>query len=44
MPMQYFTPDDFTPSERTLYLIRQLAYNYKVCKNSDNQNIVACLN
>lgn len=27
--MKYFTPEDFNPSERTLNIIRQIAYTYR---------------
>jgi len=30
MPMQIFTHEEMTPSERTLRIIRQIAYTYRV--------------
>lgn len=30
MPMQIFTPEEMTPSEKTLRIIRQIAYTYRV--------------
>ena len=30
MPMQIFTREESTPSERVLKLIRQIAYTYRV--------------
>jgi len=33
MPMQIFTHEETTPSEKTLRLIRQIAYTYRVVKN-----------
>ncbi len=30
--MQYFTHEDLNPSERTLNIIRQVAYSYRVLK------------
>ena len=29
------TPNELKPSEQTLYLIRRIAYSYKVLKNAD---------
>ncbi len=43
MPMKYFTPEDMKPSEQTLNLIRQIAYTYKVFKNSGKPQVY-CLN
>ena len=41
--MQYFTPEEIRPSERTLNLIRQIAYTYRVLKSS-GQPMAYCLN
>lgn len=30
--MEYFTQEDLRPSERTLRIIRQIAYTYRVIK------------
>ena len=30
--MEYFTSEEFTPSETTLHLIRQIAYAYNAIK------------
>ena len=43
VPMKYFTPEDMKPSEQTLNLIRQIAYTYKVFKNSGKPQVY-CLN
>ena len=43
LPMKYFTPEDMKPSEQTLNLIRQIAYTYKVFKNSGKPQVY-CLN
>ena len=32
MPMQIFTYEEMTPSERTIRLIKQIAYTYRVAK------------
>lgn len=29
-PMKYFTPSEMNPSEKTLRIIRQIAYTYRV--------------
>lgn len=41
--MQYFTPEEVKPSERTLSLIRQIAYSYRVV-NMNGKDEVYCLN
>lgn len=33
MPMQIFTREETTPSEKVLKLIRQIAYTYRVVNN-----------
>ena len=43
LPMQYFTPDEIRPSERTLNIIRQIAYTYRVMK-SNGKPMAFCLN
>ena len=35
MPMANFTPNELKPSEKTLRLILQIAYSYKVLKKAD---------
>ena len=35
VPMTHFTPNELKPSEKTLCLIRQIAYSYKVFENTD---------
>ena len=35
LPMTHFTPNELKPSEKTLRLIRQIAYSYQVLKNAD---------
>ena len=42
--MQYFTHEDLNPSERTLSLIRQIAYTYRVAKTAGAKGNVYCLN
>lgn len=42
-PMKYFTSEETSPSEKTLKLIRQLAYTYRVIK-MNGKNEVYCLN
>ncbi len=39
MPMQIFTHEEMTPSERTIRLIKQIAYTYRVA-----QQQAYCLN
>lgn len=43
MPMPYFTPEELTPSEKTLLLIRQIAYTYRTI-NINGEQDVFCLN
>ncbi len=43
MPMKYFTQDEKKPSCKTLNLIRQIAYTYRVVK-MNGQNEAYCLN
>lgn len=43
MPMKYFTPEELEPSEKTLNIIKQIAYTYRVIK-SNGQNEIFCLN
>ena len=43
-PMQYFTQEDMNPSERTLHIIRQIAYTYRPHHYADGQNVNMCLN
>ena len=43
LPMNIFTPEEIKPSEKTLAIIRQLAYTYRVIKiNGRKQSF--CLN
>jgi hypothetical protein len=41
--MKHFTPDELRPSDKTLNLIRQIAYTYRVMK-LNGQNEGYCLN
>lgn len=41
--MPYFTPEDLKPSEKTLNIIRQIAYTYRVFKMNGQSNVY-CLN
>jgi hypothetical protein len=41
--MTYFTSEESRPSEKTLNLIRQIAYTYRVMK-LNGHNEVYCLN
>lgn len=40
--MQYFTQEDLKPSEKTLQLIRQVAYSYQLLRNGNPKDY--CLN
>ena len=45
MPMKHFTPEDIKPSEKTLNIIRQIAYTYRVAKGPGSSRGAAyCLN
>lgn len=33
MPMKIFTQEEMTPSEKTLNIIKQIAYSYRYIKN-----------
>ena len=41
--MKYFTPEELKPSERTLNIIRQVAYTYRVLKMNGKMQSY-CLN
>jgi hypothetical protein len=41
--MKYFNPEEQNPSEKTLDLIRQIAYTYRVM-NFNGRNVGYCLN
>lgn len=41
--MKHFTPDDCKPSIKTLNIIRQIAYTYRLIK-MNGKNEVYCLN
>lgn len=41
--MKIFTPEEMKPSEKTLALIRQIAYTYRVIK-LNGRNETFCLN
>lgn len=43
MPMKYFTQEEKSPSYKTLNLIRQIAYTYRVVK-MNGQTEAYCLN
>ena len=42
-PMKYFTPEELTPSEKTLNMIRQIAHCYKSIQ-VNGQRYTICLN
>lgn len=41
--MKYFTPEDSEPSERTLSIIRQIAYTYRAIQGKDRA-LPLCMN
>ena len=41
--MMHFTLEEFTPSEKTLSLIRHIAYNYRVHRTT-GEALYSCLN
>ena len=41
--MKHFTPEDTNPSSKTLNIIRQIAYTYRIIK-MNGKNEVYCLN
>lgn len=43
-PMKYFTQDALNPNERTLELIKKIAYTYRVIKMADGSTASFCLN
>ncbi len=42
--MKYFTQEKLNPSERTLEIIKQIAYTYRVMKLADGTQMPYCLN
>ena len=42
--MAYFTQKSLNPSERTIDIIKQIAYTYRVIKMADGTSIPFCLN
>lgn len=43
--MKYFTQEGFNPSEKTILLIKQIAYAYNVVKKKDTDDAIAlCFN
>ena len=42
--MKYFTPETLNPSEKTLEIIKQIAYTYRVIKMADGTTVPYCLN
>lgn len=42
--MNYFTSDNLQPSEKTLNIIRQIAYTYRVIKLGNGKVSGCCLN
>ena len=42
--MNYFTPDVFRPSEKTLRLIKEFAHTYRVARMAHNTCVSYCLN
>lgn len=41
--MNHFTQEELKPSEKTLNIIRQIAYTYRVIKNNGHKE-VCCVN
>jgi len=41
--MNYFTSEEITPSEKTLNIIRQIAYSYRTIKVNGTTQVL-CLN
>lgn len=44
MPMQFFTTEQLCPSQRTINLIKQIAYAYNVVQAPDGTRSVLFLN
>lgn len=42
--MMYFTPERFSPSERTLEFIRQFAYTYRAVKQGNAAKMALSIN
>lgn len=42
--MKYFTQETLNPNEKTLEIIRQIAYTYRVIKMADGTSMPYCLN
>lgn len=42
--MTYFTQEGLNPSERTIEIIKQIAYTYRVIKMADGTKVSFCLN
>ena len=42
--MKYFTQEALNPNERTLELIKKIAYTYRVIKMADGSAASFCLN
>lgn len=43
MPMRYFTQEEINPSEKTISLIRQIAYTYRMFRVNGRTDFY-CLN
>lgn len=41
--MKFFTQEEVKPSEQTLHIIRQIAYNYRIA-HVNGRETVCCLN
>lgn len=42
--MKYFTQETLNPNEKTLEIIKQIAYTYRVIKMADGTSMPYCLN
>jgi len=42
-PMKFFTPEETEPSKKTLNLIRQIAYSYRVV-HANGKDVAYCIN
>lgn len=44
MPMHYFTSEKIRPSKKTLDMIKQIAYSYRVVDTPQKEKIILFLN
>lgn len=42
--MKYFTQEGLNPNDRTLDIIKKIAYTYRVIKMADGSTVSLCLN